>query len=351
MNKADEVKRLKEMLNAKKLDINAIRYMLKKIDSKEDINKYEYFKALMEPETHSSTKIPSKTGTPSVVFQMRRTHSVYVSSAYSHRLVFKINPFFLIEQDFTDTPAIEYKYNTSSGKQTMYIKLEDIYDSYICKNFKISSISRKNEGIITQYIPPDIYESYRLVSASIQVKYTGPLEQCKGVIGGGIGLEEETNLILGFGLLSNGTRQYSNIQFNDTKSLIEKIRHMIYFRECGCLEGLRMVYFPIDKSYLNFYKVPNPRNIKWNGIVDRMHPFLALDNIYYRRGFNWYVYMDEILDGLNRFSIDIYCNFECTVSPKVLNYMPISVINNYVPDELLNEVYNRIRNNAINKLK
>lgn len=348
MKKEYEFKRLKELLNSKKLDLNSIRYMLKKLDITEDENKYEYYKALLEPETHSQTKIPSKSGVPSVVFQLKSSCKPHIYSYEGYSAVFKITPFFLIYNDFERTQLIKYIYRD----QVLFYTPFNAYQSY-----KYNSYSNDppfyEEYFLNQCIEPGIYDSYRLVSAAVHVKNIGALKATKGVIGGGIALEQETKMILCHGRVSTGTYEYSLTGLtSSTSEVIQRIRNMVYTQENSCLEGLRMLYFPVDKSYMNFHKIPSSDDIKWSGIINNssIDPYLDIDQRFYEGGFNWYIYFDQVADGMN-FLIDVYCNYECTLSPRVLNYMPVSVINNYVPEEMLNEIYIKIRNNCINKLK
>ena len=344
MKKEYEFKRLKELLNSKKLDLNSIRYMLKKLDTSEDENKYEYYKALLEPETHSQTKIPSKSGVPSVVFQLKSSCNPYIYYNEGGKCVYKINPYFLMTRDFDRSYSIKYQ----AGNMVLYYTPFECYQSFKYREYS-NNPSFNEKYFINQYIEPEIYDSYRLVSASVQVKYVGNIRATKGVIGGGIMTEEESNLIVCHGRVSTGTYEYSLSGLNDTiTDVIQRIRNAAYFQENSCLEGLRMIYFPIDKSYNNFHKIPSTKDIKWNGVTtpSGIDPYLLVDSKFYKGGFNWYIYFDEVLDGGN-FVIEIYCNFECTLSSKVLNYMPVSIINNYVPEEMLNEIYRKIRNNII----
>ena len=185
---------------------------------------------------------------------------------------------------------------------------------------------------INQSIPP-VYDQYRLVSASVVVKYIGRLDIVSGVIGGAIIFDE--NPYLGGNFYSStcdGTGEVEAVvqRMNSANVVVppgigkyanfDLAMDSFYHQENMMLEGIRQLYFPIDNSYEEYAKLLGPSAVE--GITSDFKLEMNTDDL--KSGFNFFIYTMGAPSGAC-LKLDIYCNYECLPNAEFLNYMPISV--------------------------
>jgi hypothetical protein len=182
---------------------------------------------------------------------------------------------------------------------------------------------------ISQGIPP-VYDQYRLVSASIIVRYIGRLDWVSGVIGGAIVYDDSRYVGEAYKVEGHDTVFYSKNQLAKYGNF-DLALDSFYHQENLCVEGLRQLYFPVDNSFEDYTKIWSSSlssttfyaNILADaGLMSSMT--VTADEDYYKSGFNFLTYVLGAPANQNCFKVDIYCNFECLPNAAFLNYMPIS---------------------------
>ena len=211
---------------------------------------------------------------------------------------------------------------------------------------------------INQSIPP-VYDQYRLVSASVVVKYIGRLDMVSGVIGGAIIFDE--NPYLNGTIMKkvgDGTSKIADLSVTQNARLenphLEKYGNFdlamdsYYHQENLCLEGIRQLYFPLDNSYEEYAKLLNQTSVEELNISTVYTNSIELDTDNYKSGFNFFIYTLGAPTGAC-LKFDIYCNFECLPNASFLNYMPVSVSNYSITNQDKKEAISIVQEKPIMK--
>ena len=338
------VARLYEALNGEKLDFEKIKDAVDALQAFNTKNEYSYLNNLLHPERCKGVKIPSPIPVPSCSFQLHNCITVRTNSLGNLAIMF--NPFFLGKTpDISDRiPAgqvhvtnIDPFYNYSTG----YDFLTSFFinnDDSLTGNGPNANWSNVNIG---QLIPA-VYDQYRLVSASIVVKYIGRLDNTSGVIGGSVVFDESTQI---------GGRFFETYQVNEGGDYQRTLHNCIpeflykygnfdlamdafYHQENLCLQGMRCLYFPVDPSYEDYTRLMNTNLIQLSGNYGNIDSYRAISGEnYLKNGFNNFIYVLGAPANTACFKIDIYCNFECLPSSSFLNYLPLSMSTDFVSGE------------------
>ena len=187
---------------------------------------------------------------------------------------------------------------------------------------------------------PAVYDQFRLVSASVVVKYIGRLDIVSGVIGGAIIFDEnrnvgsqmkvtyapqpgaESTVVYPMGI-NPDLAKYGNFDL---------AMDSFYHQENLTLEGIRELYFPIDNSFEEYVKITDNSilnytfNLTSNSVPPGIMSYTCIANQdYYKSGFNFMIYTLGAPPTSACLKLDIYCNFECLPNAKFLNYLPISM--------------------------
>ena len=312
----------------------------------------DYLNNMLYPEKCKGVKIPSMTAIPSCAFQFHSTINLTTNS--SGNLVLVCNPYYLCDKssfpfdvgfpmfeipDVPDPPSFPNMKAMSTSSLWLY------NGNNLTGNSKITSAEGPFEfnGInIGQDIPP-LYDQYRLVSAALTIRYIGKMDNASGVIGGSIVFDD-----LGF-ISCNANADPSDPAIEDMPSWdfpplskytdFNLIKDAYYHHENLSIEGMKLLYFPIDNSYDEFVKINDLSHAKFKKVphdgiepgtgIDTYNLFRTyIDKDYYKSGFNWVVYTSGAPANSTCFKLDLYCNFECLPNSSYLSYMPIS-LNNY----------------------
>ena len=362
-------------VNGEKLNLEGITKAIDALTKYNSKSEYNYLNNLLMPEKCKGVKIPSPIPVPSCSFQLHNCVTLSPNDKGNIGILF--NPIFLSSNQWV-----------TSGMQLLTIK--DYYDeagnSYdatstaVLANGQIAyapclgtSLMVNNHNSLTgtefndnwvpvninQSIPP-VYDQYRLVSASIVVKYIGRLDIVSGVIGGAIIFDENPYLngkawirkgdgttafnALPIGtapenLYNNGLGKYGNFDL---------AMDSFYHQENLCLEGIRQLYFPIDNSYEEYSKLLNQYNVEQisSDQDGKVQIELSTDN--YKSGFNFFIYTLGAPTG-SCLKLDIYCNFECLPNASFLNYMPVSVSTYGISNQDKKEAINIVQEKPIMK--
>lgn len=339
------VARLYEALNGEKLDFTKINNAVDALQAYNSKNEYRYLNNLLHPEKCKGVKIPSAIPVPSCSFQLHNCITVRTNSLGNLAIMF--NPFFLgkLPDNLGDKiPAGQVNvtnrdqfYNYSAGYNFLTSFFINNHDSLV-GNEPNGNWSNVNIG---QLIPA-VYDQYRLVSASVVVKYIGRLDNTSGVIGGSVIFDETTQI---------GGRFFEEFQVNEggdyqrmVNNIVPEFLHKygnfdlamdaFYHQENLCLQGMRCLYFPVDPSYEDYTRLMNANLIQFSGQHGNFDTFKAVsDENYLKNGFNNFIYVMGAPANTACFKIDIYCNFECLPSSSFLNYLPLSMSTDFVSGE------------------
>lgn len=342
----NKLKKLKDYLCADTLDIKNILRQIDELSKYKNIEKYSYLNSLLYPEKSRGCRIPSQISASSCSFQLRNTIDLNVPSNGCFMGIF--NPYFLANSE-------------NEGK-----KFDEVYTNGFYIGPKLTSFW-KNDGVAfndTTWHPyylnqviPSVYNQYRLVSASLKIKYIGALKENSGTIGCGI-WTTPFPYIGGFIQPYVPGESYTPGQasmptaglFGDLT--IDAIRHCMYFSENPLLEGVRALYFPLDNSYLEYTKICDRNSFNFNYLDDRMawenkRVCLSMDKSVYKSGFNWVFFVEGGPRSKKCLRMETICNFECFPSEEALQYMPITNEGIFDLHEDMNLAITSVRNKPI----
>lgn len=344
----NKLNRLKGCLCADTLDLKDILKQIDELSKYKNIEKYSYLNSLLYPEKSRGCRIPSQISASSCSFQLRNTIDLDVLSSGTFMGIF--NPYFLANSE-------------NEGK-----KFDEVYTDGFYIGPKLTSFW-KNDGSFyrdTVWYPtylnqviPSVYSQYRLVSASLRIKYIGALKEVSGTIGCGIW----TNPIPSIGAFirpctppdpyNPAEAVMPTMGFFDGLT-IDAIRHCMYFTENPLLEGIRALYFPLDNSYLEYTKLCDRSSFNINYVVDYIsfqnkRTNLELDKSVFKSGFNWVFFVEGAPENRKCLRMETICNFECFPSEESLQYMPINNDNLFDLHEDMNLAISSVRNKPISK--
>jgi hypothetical protein len=314
--------RLYEALNNEKLNFKKIQNAVDALAQFNAKSEYNYLNNLLYPERCRNVKIPSPIPVPSCSFQLH--NCVTLSTNQLGNLAFIFNPFFLGNQNDLDafrgkdvpTDVGNTKYDNFNYLSTFFVNNHETLTGYESNN----AFAPINIG---QMIP-NVYDQYRLVSASMVVKYIGRLDIVSGVIGGAIIYDDTKKIGTQYYEIAAGVRRISATGNTDYAKYgnFDLAMDSFYRQENLCLEGLRMLYFPLDNSYEEYTKLAGTSLLteEYNGTLT----FSIKDSDLYKAGFNQFVYVLGAPPNSACFKVDIYCNFECLPNATFLNYLPLS---------------------------
>ena len=337
-----------------------------------DKDKYRYLNALLNPEKIKDVKIPSKIPIPSCTFQLHS--SIRIPGNNNFRFMF--NPFFLYDESYCyeNVNTIERfdKFYGPYGEYEFYADIKSS-DKGIGYYFPLSYTTMVNiykqdwsddkniytKGMNINQGVPHLYKQYRLVSASMTVKYVGPIDQANGIIGGAIITEDDNHITSNCEMKvgrnaynTGGSQNEMYYKYYDYNTVINSVYH----QQNKCIDGLRLLYFPLDNSYEEFVDVFTPNNVKTTGFVqiygNKTKCFLEADKNF-KNGFNFYIYFLNNyprFDGADRYKVDIYCNFECLPLTEFMNIIPINLNINYISDNEKKQMIKYIQGKPITKL-
>ena len=311
--------------------------------------KNKYLDILLHPEENKGVKIPSNVPVPSCSFQLHNSIELPKTNTYGNMAII-FNPFFLASNDneFVNNDA----FNRYVGLRDTQTKSNYYSSLYINRDDSLTGDNdNTNFGCfnIGQTIEP-IYDQYRLVSASIIIKYTGKLEEVSGVIGGGIIYEKDNRSVYEVsvkGVDSSGRPMAMDL--NPTITTMKKYgnfnlaRNSYYNKEYKSNEGIRMLYFPIDNSYEEYTKLLNDSIVNMvinqEDISQVFNECIIQTSEYVKNGFKFMIYIQGAPAQKKCFRCDIYCNFECLPNASYLNYLPITMNNEFVTKEEKKEAF------------
>lgn len=314
---ADAIKKIKNLydsLNEDKMDFDKIKNAVESLQAFNSKQEYNYLSNLLYPERCKGVKIPTPIPVPSCSFQLH--NCITLSTNTSGNLGMFFNPFYLGNKSVMP-------YDTGIVREGETIKLDWSSSLWVNNDDTLTGSATNNNWWpknIGQDIP-GVYDQYRLVSASLVVKYIGRLDIVSGVIGGAIIFDELNNV--GFHMEGDGTATYTALAKYGNFDLA---MDSFYHQENLVLEGVRELYFPLDNSFEEYIKLNDFSHCTFNnGVESNIVASIQVPQDYYKSGFNFFIYVLGAPASSACFKVDIYCNFECLPNAQFLNYMPLSM--------------------------
>ena len=326
------IARLYQAINGEKIDLTVIKNSVDALNKFFEHQEYNYLNNLLYPEKCKGVKIPSPVPVPSCSFQLHNCVTLQTNSSGNLGVVF--NPFFLASNSTADIG--NYTYTDENVKSAAF--KPNFFSSFYVNNAEDLNGYSTNYNWrpinIGQQIPP-VYNQYRLVSASVVMRYIGRLDIASGVIGGAIVFDESKELGCdGIETVVGADDNVHRINFATRPTNLDKYGNFdlamdsFYHQENLCIEGMRELYFPIDNSYEEYVKLLNPSlitGIRKHGVNDAI-PVLSADEDYLKNGFRYMIYVLGAPPSSSCFKCDIYCNFECLPNAEFLEKKEATLI-------------------------
>lgn len=307
--------RLYITLNGEEMDLDDVQSAVDALRVFNQKTEFDYLGDLLNPEMAKGCKIPSAMPVPSAAFQLHNCVSIETNN--SGNCCFVFNPCFLYNKD--DHIKWEYpgsEIATTLWETSLWVNNDNSLDgSSSNDNFRPFNIG---QGI------PGVYGNYRIVSASIIIKYIGRLDIASGVVGGAVVFDDVKDIGAHYGTsggLITDTSGHSFAKYGN----FDLMQDSFYFQENLALEGIREVYFPIDNSFEEYTTLKNSdvaSAVSGGGLDDWRIEIRDRDR--YKSGFNFVFYSLGAPAHSTCFKVDVYINYECLPDPNFLNYMPIS---------------------------
>lgn len=340
-----KLNQLSNVLNQDPINLERVRHMMQQISEFNNAVEYQYMKDLLDPLNKKGVKIPTDTPTPTCSFQL---HNYATFRANENGFdVFTCNPWFLAKEGFEGKKV-------QIGENTTFYLAGTVSPYFFCRLNTVDGTKPTDywsSATSFSFAIPNVYSKYRLVSACAILKYVGELEQAQGVMGAAVTFTKSNDIAFGYGN-AQGTYNYGSLtqNFNDYGDF-ELMRDSFFSQEASCLEGIKILYFPLDNSYNEFKTVYDGSKTKWKMIPD-VGPVATISDDFFKTGFNWMFYLHGCpYDGTKRmFRIDFYMNYECIPNAEFLNYMPISVNNIHITPEARKKMIDKVKEEAIQKL-
>ena len=352
------IKKLSKIFNNNKIDFIQIGNAVDELMQYNEMNEYVYLNNLLYPEKYKNIAIPSSIPVPSCSFQLHNSISLTTNSSGNLGIFF--SPYFLSSNSYNKSIIVEtdewYNEYTIDFFTTLFVNNDDSLDGTEKNiNWKIKDIG--------QCIPP-VYEKYRLVSASLVIRYIGSLDDISGVIGGAIVYEPSNEIgchhYIKFYNKTTG-REYGTLSRYTIPKYLAKYGNFdlamdsYYHQENLILEGIRELYFPLDNSYMEYVNLMREEYVTVEQQdADNYHDIRGIyrvDQDYLKNGLNQMIYILGAPANQTCFKLDIYCNFECLPTSKFMNYLPInnSVCHCSLTNKLIREISEIVQKQSITK--
>lgn len=326
----DYIGRLYQAVNGEKLNFDNIKNAVDALSQFNQKQQYNYLNNLLHPEKCKGVKIPSPVPVPSCSFQLHNCVTLQTNQNGNLAIVF--NPFFLSTNTFED------KFLAKQQDGIYYTYNPQWLSSFYVNNHSSLTGAESNDHFypvnIGQCIP-SVYDQYRLVSASLVIKYIGRLDTVSGVIGGAVVFDENSEVSGNIIIKTMDDNGIVNTQSSlNTSPELAKFGNFdlamdsFYHQENLCLEGIRELYFPIDNSYEEYVKLFDTSLVdRFNFDYARLNEGIRLYSTedYLKSGFKYMIYVMGAPANSSCFKVDMYCNFECLPKAQFLNYLPLTL--------------------------
>lgn len=349
---------LNKSLSTDPINLEKVRRQLVELKEGQEGQNYDYLQCLLNPKTLKGVKVPTDTPTPSCSFQAHNSCLLKTNSSGFNATV--VSPIILSSISAGD--AIPFNGTTLDGTPMNLLRfittLNQVWvldDGGYNGDTERESIGAWDPWVDLSFTVPDVYDSFRVVSAMACLRYIGPIEEAEGVIGGAIDFSNVNNLS-GKCRLERGSVIGPNIVTRAPSvvlpySAVQNIRNHIYWQENSCLEGVQMLYFPLDNSFTEFKPVLNKNNVfcSEGQITGSQRVVIRAKNPF--SGFNWVFYVYKGPQLKSQFKLEYWINYECKPKAEFLNYIPISLNIWKIPEKTISEIAKEVGKHAVKKIR
>ena len=333
---------LKKFLSEDPLNLAIIESNIRTLKNLGFEEREHYLESLLDPKNKPQVRIPSKFNIPSSTFQYKgsfKIRGINMPDGTGFRSLL-FNPFFLFSEALVGEPVnSDFTFAQGSclltpGSWTNFQKFRNWIS---CGNYNEMS-----------FTVPDIFSMYRLVSAEMRFYYSGNPKEAQGVMGGApLFLKDVGPAFKGKTRSGNYTNFVTplDITFNTS----DDVKSYSQF-ETNVLDGLRLIYFPVDFRSLEFTEfITKSSQLSINVEVydGTRRTLIRTPDRYKNSNLWWFVYILKATRGLS-FTLDCWLNFEVIPKPELLNYFPVSPSVKWsLKIEDLKEILETIRKKAI----
>jgi hypothetical protein len=326
----DYIGRLYQAVNGEKLNFDNIKNAVDALSQFNQKQQFNYLNNLLHPEKCKGVKIPSPVPVPSCSFQLH--NCVTLRTNVNGNLAIVFNPFFL------STNSFEEKVLVTENETTYKYDPRWLSSFYVNNDVSLTGAEANDHFYpvnIGQCIP-SVYDQYRLVSASLVIKYIGRLDTVSGVIGGAVVFDESSEVSgnIRIPVYDINGNQVDTLNSENSSPELAKYGNFdlamdsFYHQENLCLEGIRELYFPIDNSYEEYVKLfdtslVTKTDFSYSELNKGVRLFSTED--YLKSGFKYMIYVMGAPANSSCFKVDMYCNFECLPKAQFLNYLPLTL--------------------------
>lgn len=281
--------------------------------------KINYQEVLKNPLLYKDYKLPIFCQ-PTITYNLHR-YSKWTTNDYGN-IVFICNPYFLLSKDFYPS-----QFNNST------IEWREITSSWVSKDNNLNGIYNNSIYFTPfncdQFIT-NIYNTYRVVSAELQIRSLNSLENTRGIFHGCISTDN-LDFIGGVYKYTNQTSfsTQSHITYSPYTEFtnINYVIHSLYHKEFNSIQGIKINYIPISN---NFYKFHSTQPTNFTDLQKQVNPNYRAAfkinnaNDFFETGCNL-IFYGENLEPRSPVKIDMFINYECTINPSSLNIISTSL--------------------------
>lgn len=360
----DKITKLKLLLNSNILNLNHIRNEIDYLSNFMEYNEYEYLNKLLYPEKDRGGKIPSQVPIPTTSFRYDFNDVIQTNAYGVFHMMF--NPFFLANDSFLKKYTLRQDYwrkvDDEYVSYTRWVYTTDYFSTFWFNNKPAADGETELEYGDNRFrsrdahqVIPDIYNRYRLVSGFIEARYLDSLDISSGIIGGGITNESFPVIATKYVAVNNPADPYPDtdpafsLQYPTMMKYgdFNYVRQLPYSKENSILDGIRMIYYPVDNYYSEFVPIFNGSGMQ--AVSDGKHsvvPMFIVDSSYFKSSFNWIVYAQNA-PPYCRIKIHVCCNFECLLDQAYMDFIPTSTYYGAIPTNVFYETIKKIKLKAI----
>ena len=247
---------LRSALNSDNINFKSVKQQIKDISKFDQVQNYDYLSNLLKPERAKGCKVPSQIPVPSCSFQLH--NAITLTTNASGNVAFIMNPFFLASNNI-----IGQRLDNVDGNYTYVHKY--LTSAWVNNAATLTGSSADDNWTpidFGQTIPP-VYDQYRLVSASLVVKYIGRLDNVQGLVGGAI-LFTDNSAVGGETYSASASTGPYDPNGAGVKTITEGLSQFgnfdlaqdsFYHSENMTLEGVRELFFPLDNSFEEYMRI------------------------------------------------------------------------------------------------
>lgn len=344
--------------NEEILDLNNIMKEIYKLKEFGYTNDVEYLDILLNPRNSKQCKLKNNLVSNSVSFCFKKSGVLHTNAYGCTMLLF--NPFFLADENLIGE-RLTYEVIGEGISGAFISNATTLWVDGLGSDYRGEYSERLilNPNFIGQMIPKKMYDYYRLVSASLEIKYINPIQESEGVICGSIINESQIGLKYYVSLDQDDDydpeEQFVNsfCSIGHDYSDINKLRKALFFKEKNAIEGIKFLYYPIDNSYNDYLPIFRGYDAYMKSkpqlpIFYEQQGFCVASTSIFKSGFCWcFQAKNCIRNKLDSFKYDICCNFECIPNISLMTCLPFSRDSFNIPLDKEEEIISLVQKQCI----